>query len=200
LLAVTCDDIQVVPPGSGVPNANAVVVVQGPVSRSLDAPLATPASGSDVVFTGGDGHAASLVVGDDVEAVGVGESVRQGAGANAPCVDGSRFALGGFAGLAERFVLCSIAKPGPNGSLESRPSGDDALVPAGYGQKFETTDPLNPDSDQDDVRDGVERHFGSSPNDPGDTGVSGDLDRDGLSDNQESAGWLVTNYGPSGAA
>jgi hypothetical protein len=81
--------------------------------------------------------------------------------------------------------------PGFDGTIASLPGGDDIVVPGGRGQKLETSDPLHPDTDMDGLRDGLERVRGSSPNDPGDTEVTGDSDQDGLTDNIEDSGWAI---------
>ncbi len=192
IFPVQCDDVQVVPHLSGVPSPRTVVVAPGPVGQQAGAGLVTTAASTDVLFSAGDGVGASLVVGDDVPLVGVGESTGQTVSGAFQCEDGSRFDGGGISGLTDRFVLCGVIKPGANGLLESLPAADDVVVPSPYGQKRESTDPLNADTDQDGVRDGVERGFGSSPNDPGDTGLAGDIDKDGLLDSQENTGWTVT--------
>jgi hypothetical protein len=189
-----CDDVQVVPQGSGVQSPQTVVVMQGFWGRKFGR-VPSAAMGDVLVEGGRNGKAESRVVGDDVPLVGEGELVRESA---LRCVDGSEFDAFGIADLAKRFVMCSAIKPGPNGMLESQPGGDDVVIPGGFGQKREFTDPLHPDTDMDEVRDGIERLLGSSPNDPGDTGTAGDMDQDGLTDNQESSGWNVTSYLESG--
>jgi hypothetical protein len=198
---VFCDDVQVVPFGSGGWDPRTVVVAPG---RLFDGVLGshglvgleTPALLGDVLEDlGANGIGDSRLAGDDVLFVGEGEQAFVPPMDAHECVDGSTYSLiMGNVGLAERFATCGVIKPGPDGVMQSQPSVDDVLVPAGFGQRREATDPLNPDTDMDDVRDGFERTLGASPNDPGDTGLAGDLDRDGLSDRQESSGWNVTVF------
>lgn len=154
----------------------------------------------------------SSATGDDVEIVPFRQSVTEFKGTSSSplqprCVDGSEFYAGGISGLAERFIMCGIVKPGPNGSIDSEvrndlnPFGegflDNLLVPEESGQKIEVTDALNPDTDGDEIEDGIERLVGASPNDPEDTGNPGDTDQDGLTDNLERGGWTVAVIGQS---
>ncbi|MDX2169638.1 MAG: hypothetical protein SF182_21390 [Deltaproteobacteria bacterium] len=151
--------------------------------------------------------ARSIAVNDDLQVVPNGESVTEFKGTSVDprqprCVDGSEFFARGIPGLAERFLMCGIVKPGPNGLIDSGLPLDqpldvfsNLLVPAGSGQKIEVTDPLNPDTDGDEIEDGIERLLGSSPNDSADTGVSGDTDQDGLTNTTERAGWTVAVAG-----
>jgi hypothetical protein len=163
--------------------------------------LNTAAAGGDVTLSGSDGFGSSRLGGDDVVFVGEGEAAYDTPAAALTCVDGSTFdVVAGGQGVVARFPLCGLVKPGPDGVLQTRPGGDDVIVPAGRGQRREFTDPLDPDTDRDGLRDGVERIAGSSPNDPGDTGLAGDLDEDGLTDAQETNGWTVTTFPLFGGA
>jgi cysteine-rich repeat protein len=167
---VACDDVQVVPVGTGVRDPRTVVAI---VATGV-----TAASG-DLLATAGAGIAQSTITGDDLLVVGTGESVKD-ATTPTQCEDGGDF------------LFCSAAKPGADGVVSSVVGGDDALVPGGSGQRRETSDPLNPDTDMDLVADGYERLLGSSPNKPGDSAFGGDIDEDGLTDSVERAGWIVT--------
>jgi len=161
---------------------------------------------------GGTVLALSSANGDDIQVVPYFESVTELKGRSTDpkqprCVDGSEFNEQGIYGLAHRFIMCSIVKPGPNGRIDSvarvaadfspftDPEQDNLIVPGGSGQKIEVTDPLNPDTDGDEIEDGIERLLGASPNDPADTGVPADTDGDGLTDSTERAGWMVTVAG-----
>ncbi len=194
---VVCDDVQVVPFGSGVQSARTVVVAPGPRGYVQGELVTEVEDGDEEYVPGAQTHLSdSRVVGDDSSVVGFGaySGVSDARGFYA-CLDGSRFresAVASLRNLPLRFPLCSVIKPGANGTIETQPGADDALVPGGRGQRLEWSDPLNPDSDMDFIQDGFERVLGSSPNDPGDTGQAGDRDRDGLSDNQETAGWTIT--------
>jgi hypothetical protein len=197
-----CDDVQVVPFGSGGWSPRTVVVAPGALLAASASGglvmLQTAAAAGDVLEAGGaNATGNSRTVGDDMLLVAEGQRSHEGVLADRACVDGSTFPLLASSttqGLARRFALCGLIKPGPDGLLQSLPGLDDVVVPAGFGQRMETTDPLSPDTDMDDVRDGFERALGSSPSDPGDTGTAGDLDRDGITDNRESSGWTVTVY------
>lgn len=61
-----------------------------------------------------------------------------------------------------------------------------------------TTDPLNPDTDGDTLRDGAERQLGTDPTTSDGDAVFDD-DGDGLVNLQESSGWSVTTYAVSTA-
>lgn len=189
-----CDDVQVVPAGTGGLQEETVVVAPGAdgvfntslrLLRRGDDVIITNACSSDVTcLPNGNGRADTVAVGDDVPVVGIGEAVEDGAG---QCADGSEF------------PLCAVIRPGPDGELVSQAGGDDVVVLS--GQRVEKTDPLNPDTDLDEVSDGIEQTLGSSPNDSGDTGSPADADQDGLTDNQETKlGWAVTFYDDSGTA
>jgi cysteine-rich repeat protein len=166
---VACDDVQVVPPGSGVRDPRTVVAI---VATGV-----TVASG-DLAASAGSALAQSTIAGDDLLVVGAGESVKS-ASSTSECEDGGNF------------LFCSAIKPGVDGVINSVVGGDDALVPGGSGQRRETSDPLNADTDMDLVADGFERMLGSSPNKPGDAAFGGDVDEDGLTDSVERVGWYV---------
>jgi hypothetical protein len=128
--------------------------------------------------------ASTSAIADDVPVAGPGDPVSDQQG----CLDRSGF------------PMCAVVKPGPDGILQSAPAGDDVLA---FGQRLEATDPTDPDTDLDQVQDGIERDLGSSPNNPEDTGVWLDTDLDGLTDNQERLlGWQVElvecDCGPAG--
>jgi hypothetical protein len=83
----------------------------------------------------------------------------------------------------------AIVKPGFDGFLDTKPAGDDVAF---VGPSFKITSPLNPDSDFDQVGDGVERLLGSDPTDPRDAGNVADRDQDGLTDDEEGlVGWTA---------
>jgi len=54
------------------------------------------------------------------------------------------------------------------------------------------TDPRDPDTDDDGLRDGREPVLGADPNNPNDANTITDTDADGLSDKEEKDGWAVT--------
>jgi hypothetical protein len=82
-----------------------------------------------------------------------------------------------------------VVLPGPNGTIESIPQGDDVYQ---EGQLV-VTDPLRRDTDSDLVADGRERDQGGDPTDVFDGEQFRDSDQDGLSDTEESMlGWLVS--------
>lgn len=175
--SVACDDVQVVPYGTGVRDPRTVVAVirsGGP----------TPVNARDRAAVAGAASANSTVGGDDLLVVGYGESVLD-ANDLTRCEDGGDFAF------------CAAIKPGPDGVIASVRGGDDVLVPGGFGQRREISDPLSADTDMDLVADGFERLLGSSPNRPGDAAFGGDMDLDGLTDSVERAGWFVTIDGVS---
>ena len=87
-----------------------------------------------------------------------------------------------------------VVLPGPNGTIESTPGGDD-VVSAGHNV---VTDPLRRDTDSDLVTDGRERTTGGDPTNPLDATEFKDSDQDGLTDSEESIlGWFVTANGGS---
>ena len=167
---VACDEVQVVAPGTGVRDARTAIVAPGPISGLITTPI-----GQNVLSGPGNKVAESRLEGDDQLVVGPGQSVISGM----QCADHGNF------------MLCSAIKPGPNGQIDSLRAGDDVIIPGGTGQKLEVSDPLNPDTDMDQISDGNERLLGSSPNLPGDAIFGGDLDKDGLTDVLEGVGWTV---------
>ena len=111
------------------------------------------------------GTAQSLAIGDDVQL----------ARFNGPVVAGGIVIL-----------------PGPNGTIESTPGGDDVST---TGHEV-VTDPLRRDTDSDLLNDGRERDTGGDPTDPFDATDFKDSDQDGLTDSDESKlGWFVTVNG-----
>ena len=84
----------------------------------------------------------------------------------------------------------SIILPGTNGVIDSTPGGDDQLQAAVTVK----TDPLRRDTDDDSVADGNERVRGSDPT-VDDVADFSDMDEDGLTDAEESLGWLVPVVG-----
>src|SRR5262249_4074638 len=137
-----CDDIQVVEKGTRGLQERTVVVAPRPMGT-----LHTTPDSKDVKVQSGDGIAETEAQKDDVPVVDETGAVSDAGG----CLDRSSF------------PMCAVVKPGPNGNLDSVPGVDDVLV---FGQKIEVTDPLNPDTDMDEIQDGIERLLGSSPNDP----------------------------------
>lgn len=136
-----------------------------------DGILQTPAASGDTLVLQGDGLANTRAVGDDKQVVGVGIFVAPGD---------------------------VIIKPGLNGVLDSVPAGDDVRF---LGESFKITNALAPDTDFDQVPDGIERLLGSDPTDPTDAGTLADLDEDGLTDAEEAQlGWTVTVYDRDGVA
>ena len=217
---VACDDVQVVDPGTGGLAANTVVVAPGPYT-TYHGRLSPTAGSGDIFITtqrthGNQGAAidnnASQAKAlenaqpnsDDEQIVPRGQLVFDEA--SLQCADGSAFATAtGITGLPLRFAMCGIIKPGPDGRIQTTAQNapgalatstlHNVLVPADSGQKIEVTDPLNPDTDGDEIADGFERILGSSPNDATDTGLTADTDEDGLSDNIEKTGWTVSITG-----
>ena len=84
----------------------------------------------------------------------------------------------------------SIILPGTNGVIDSTPGGDDQFRAAVTVK----TDPLRRDTDDDSVADGNERVRGSDPT-VDDVADFSDMDEDGLTDAEESLGWLVPVVG-----
>ncbi len=211
-----CDDVQVVAPGTGGLAHNTVVVAPGPLGVFNGILFGGGGDPGDfTIFSDGthgsvatgffDNNVAQVKAlenaqGDDEQVVSYGQLVFDQASLR--CGDGSTFAASGIVGLPQRFPMCGIIKPGPDGAIQTQAQNapgasltstlNNVLVPAGSGQKIEITDPLNPDTDGDEIADGFERLLGSSPNDPTDTGLTNDSDQDGLSDNIEKSGWTVS--------
>lgn len=89
-----------------------------------------------------------------------------------------------------------VISAGPNGVIDSTPgsfdpnsTGDD-YIRVRHAQNVHT-DPLNPDTDFDGIPDGRELLLGINPNRV-DAGKVVDSDNDGLSDEEEDFGWLVS--------
>jgi hypothetical protein len=214
-----CDDVQVVAPGDGGLAPNTVVVAPGPNSTYQGRLSPTEGSGDIVITTAGT-HGQGVAIDNNASQAKALESARPTDQQIVPksqrvfdeatlqCADGSAFAARatGYGGLPLRFAMCGVIKPGPDGTIETTAENargaaatstlHNVLVPGDSGQKVEVTDPLNPDTDGDEIADGFERVLGSSPNDPTDTGLSADTDEDGVSDNIEKSGWSVSITGP----
>jgi hypothetical protein len=92
----------------------------------------------------------------------------------------------GCVGVVEQAI---VILPGPNGIIDSIVTGTDLLVEASF---LTTTDPLNSDTDGDQISDGREVALGANPNDISDGQEFIDSDQDGISDAEEQRGWLVT--------
>jgi hypothetical protein len=85
-----------------------------------------------------------------------------------------------------------VILPGPNGSIDSTPGGDD-FIDNGVSV---VTDPLRRDTDADQVTDGRELAVGGDPRNPDDGDEFRDSDQDGLSDSEETIlGWMVAVNG-----
>lgn len=164
-----CDDVQVIEVGTVGLNQRAVVVAPGP-----NGVLETTTVAGDQLVAGGDLRAQSNSLGDDQQIA---------------LVDPAR-------ALEDTPIGRTIIRPGVNGIVDTLPQGDDV---AARGQYRKTTDPLSPDTDHDQISDGLERLLGSDPRDPTDGGFLGDSDGDGLTDGQEEVvGWIViANGGPA---
>ncbi len=162
----TCDDVQVIAVGTVGLNQRAVVVAPGP-----DGVLSTAAVAGDSLVSAGDLRAQTASLGDDQQIA---------------LVDPARALLNTPIGR-------TIIRPGVNGVVDSLPKGDDVVV---VGQYLKITDPLSPDTDHDQISEGLERILGSDPRDPTDGGFLGDKDGDGLTDGQEEVvGWIVIANG-----
>jgi hypothetical protein len=174
-----CDDVQVVELGTVGLDENTVVVAPG-LSQGLD-PSTTIGAG-DLAVPVGDLLAETAAEGDD-----------------------QQIALVDLGDLLQPSVLGrTIIRPGVDGQIDSLPNNDVQGGPGvaddvlALGQFIQTTDPLSPDTDQDQIRDGFERLLGSDPRNAADGGLLGDTDGDGLNDEQEQVvGWIVrvTNTG-----
>jgi hypothetical protein len=177
-----CDDVQVVAVGTVGLDPNTVVVAPGrldgldPINGGLHA--STTAGGDDVFDESGDRKAETAALGDDQQIA---------------LVDDSNV-------LEDTPIGRVIIRPGVDGILQTHPNNDDARDGVigladdvlAFGQFIQSTDPLKPDTDQDQIVDGFERLLGSDPRDPADGGLLGDTDGDGLTDVQEQfAGWIA---------
>lgn len=82
-----------------------------------------------------------------------------------------------------------LVRAGPNGRLDTAPSGDDVLgVPH---LTLYASNPLDRDTDADTLFDGAERILGSNPNDALDAQRYRDNDLDGLPNGVEVEGWVL---------
>ncbi len=90
-----------------------------------------------------------------------------------------------------------VVRPGNNTTLNSSPGGDDVRVVPHF--KLFATNPLDADTDDDTLPDGLERKLGANPNDALDRGRFLDTDRDGLTDGEEEDGWYVGYRNEGGA-
>jgi len=157
-----CDDVQVIAVGTVGLDKRAVVVAPG-----RDGILDTSASSGDDFVASGDLRAQTTATSDDQQIA---------------LVDPLR-------ALEDTPLGRTIIRPGIDGALDSLPMGDDVVA---YGQYLQTTDPLSPDTDRDQISEGLERILGSDPRNPADGGFLGDRDGDGLTDGQEEVvGWIV---------
>ncbi|HRY68183.1 MAG TPA: hypothetical protein P5304_09255 [Phycisphaerae bacterium] len=80
-----------------------------------------------------------------------------------------------------------VILPGPNGVLDTALAGDDTSTPG----TVVISNPLDPDTDGDNLVDGLERAFGSNPLDPLDGDTIRDVDEDGLTDREELLGYDI---------
>ena len=134
---------------------------------------------------------------DELQGLTVGLSIRDGGAACDTCRGTAQsLAIGDDVQLARYNgpVVAGgiVVLPGPNGTIESTPGGDDVLA---TGHQV-TTDPLRRDTDSDLVHDGRERDLGGDPTNPFDAADFKDSDQDGLTDSEESKlGWLVSVNG-----
>lgn len=90
-----------------------------------------------------------------------------------------------------------VVRPGNNAKLNSTPGGDDVKATPHF--KLFATNPLDADTDDDTLPDGLERKLGANPNDTLDRGRYLDTDRDGLTDGQEDDGWFIGYRNEGGA-
>ncbi|MBI1826018.1 MAG: hypothetical protein HY287_02635 [Planctomycetes bacterium] len=161
-----CDDVQVVEVGTTGLDPRTVVVAPGP-----NGVLETSAVSGDQLVASGDLRAQTSAAGDDQQIA---------------LVDPAR-------ALLDTPIGRTIIRPGINGLMDSLPKGNDVLA---FGQYLKITNPLNADTDQDGISEGLERILGSDPRDSTDGGFLGDKDGDGLTDGQEEVvGWIVTVVG-----
>ncbi len=161
-----CDDVQVIEVAAVGLNQRAVVVAPGP-NGVLDSALVA----GDQSVASGNLRAQTSSLGDDQQIA---------------LVDPAR-------ALLDTPIGRTVIRPGVNGIVDSLPKGDDVVA---GGQYRKTTDPLSPDTDHDQISEGLERILGSDPRDPTDGGFLGDTDGDGLTDGQEEVvGWIVIANG-----
>ena len=162
----TCDDVQVVPVDTVGLDPRTVVVAPGP-NGMID----TVTVAGDLSDPDGDLKANTSALGDDQQIA---------------LVDPAR-------ALVDNTLGRTIIRPGVNGVLDSLPVLDDVLA---AGQFIQTTDPLKPDTDGDQISEGLERLLGSDPRNAADGGFLTDADGDGLTDGQEEiVGWIVRANG-----
>lgn len=89
-----------------------------------------------------------------------------------------------------------VVRAGPNGKLDTVPSGDDVLgVPH---LTLYASNPLDRDTDADTLFDGAERILGSNPNDARDAQRYRDNDLDGLPNGVEVDGWVLAYVDAAG--
>ena len=163
-----CDDLQLVPFGTpGLPSSLAVI------APGEDGDLETmpeTTDGLDVLVSMGDLEGSSDGGGDDQQVVLKGDPVTD-----------FDLPLGPDSGGV-------IIRPGPDGIIQSVAGGDDAVM---LGRFVAFTDPLNPDTDFDQVDDGFELRLGSHPR-IRDADDFADQDEDGLTDDEETRiGWDI---------
>ncbi len=162
-----CDDVQVVAVGTIGLNARAVVVAPGRNGTLETTPTVGVLPDRDVAVAAGNLRAETSATHDDQQIA---------------LVDPARV-------LAPSPLGRTIVRPGVDGVVDSLPKTDDVVA---LGQFLKTTDPLSPDTDRDQIGEGLERILGSDPRDPTDGGFLGDRDGDGLTDGQEEVvGWIV---------
>jgi hypothetical protein len=89
-------------------------------------------------------------------------------------------------------VAITYIAAGANGVVDTVPA-DGEFITVAHDRLF-ATDPLNRDTDQDGLPDGRELIVGTNPN-ASDAGKVVDSDNDGLSDNEETAGWTAVVNG-----
>jgi len=123
----------------------------------------------------------------DTDGDGLSDAVEVLGGYTYETYDGNKLTVNPYAGNAVQDVLVD-------------PADNPLPLPAGYvphaahGNQAYATDPLDPDTDKDQISDGNERRLGSNPNVP-DKDTVFDADLDGLSDTQEQTGWQITING-----
>ncbi len=155
------DDVQVKAVGAGV-TAGDVVIGPGP-NGVIDT---TPSSDdllstADEIVSGPDGKCNTTKTGDDIQVVAKDAA-------------------------ATAFTTVCI-RAGKNGLIDSTPAGDD-FIRVRHARLF-AINPLDRDTDADGIPDGREFVVGTNPNSR-DAGRVVDSDQDGLTDDEETAGWL----------